>query len=96
MSPIDILLHLANLLLPAVGVGLIAPALAKLLWRRELAGVAYGRLALRCSGAGAVVVVAGLVVLGRDGRMATYLALVVVAAVALWWAGFGPGRRAGR
>jgi hypothetical protein len=96
MNPIDILLHLANLLLPAVGVGVIAPALAKLLWRRELAGVAYGRLVLWCIGAGAVVVVAGLVVLGRDGRMATYLTLVVVAAVALWWAGFGPGRRAGR
>jgi hypothetical protein len=96
MSLVDILLHLANLLLPAAGVGLIAPALAKLLWRRELAAVAYRRLVLWCSGAGAVVVVAGLVVLGRDGRMATYLALVVVAAVALWWAGFGPSRRARR
>lgn len=96
MSPLDLLLHIVNLLLPAAGVGAIAPALAKVLWRRELAAIALGRLALWCSLAGAVTLVAGLVVLGRDGRMATYLALVVAVAGALWWVGFGPGRRTGR
>lgn len=96
MSPLDILVHLVNLLLPAAGVGVIAPTLAKLLWRRELATVAFGRLALWCTVAGGVVIVTGLVVLGRDGRMATYLALVAAAALVLWWLGFGPGRRTRR
>ena len=32
--------------------------------------------------------IGGLAVFGRDGRMATYAALVVASALALWWAGF--------
>jgi hypothetical protein len=43
--------------------------------------------------AGLAALVTGLLVFGRDGRMATYLLLVVAGAGALWWAGFGPGRR---
>ena len=31
---------------------------------------------------------------GRDGRMSTYLAMVLVTAISLWWAGFGPRGRA--
>lgn len=96
MSPLDILWHLLNLFLPALGIGLLAPALAKLLWRRELRGVAFGRLALWCGSAGALCLLGGLIVLGRDGRMGTYGALVVGSALALWWAGFGPGRRGSR
>jgi hypothetical protein len=42
---------------------------------------------------GVAVLVAGLVVFGRDGRMLTYAGLVVVAAVVLWFSGF---RRAAR
>jgi len=32
--------------------------------------------------------VGGLVVFGRDGRMATYGLLVAATALALWWRGF--------
>jgi hypothetical protein len=32
-------------------------------------------------------------VFGRDGMMATYGAMVLASALALLWAGFGPGRR---
>ena len=45
MGPLDALWHLLNLLLPAVGLGLIAASLAKLLWRAALAPVAWRRLA---------------------------------------------------
>ena len=88
MSPLDALWHALNFFAPALGVAVLAAAAAKLLWRRELAGVAWHRLALWGTLAGAVLLVGGLVAFGRDGKIATYGALVVVTALALWWAGF--------
>ena len=88
MGPLDALWHLLNLFGPAVGLGLIAAALAKLAWRRELAAVRWAALALWAAAAAAIATVAGLVLLGRDGKMATYGAMVLGAALALWWRGF--------
>jgi hypothetical protein len=93
MAPIDAAWHLLNLFGAPVGVGVLAAAMAKILWRRELSSVRLGRLAAWSCGAGAVVSLAGLVFYGRDGRMATYAAMALACALALWWAGFGPGRR---
>jgi len=92
MGPLDAFWHLANLFVPALALGTLTAALAKLLWRRELAAVRWRRLAGVACAAGALVTLAGLVVLGRDGKMATYGAMVVACAVTLWWRGFGPGR----
>jgi hypothetical protein len=80
--------HVLNFLAPAVGLGMIAAALAKLLWRRELRATRWRRLALWAVGAGLLVLIAGLLVFGRDGRMATYIGMVIACALALWWAGF--------
>jgi hypothetical protein len=88
MGPLDAIWHALNFFAPALGVAVLAAAAAKLLWRRELAGVAWHRLALWGTLVGAVVLVGGLVAFGRDGKIATYGALVVVTALALWWAGF--------
>ena len=88
MGPLDLLWHVLNLFGPAVGLGLLAPALAKLLWWRELRAVGWPGLVVWVTGAGAVVTLLGLVLLGRDGRMATYLALVTSAALVLWWRGW--------
>jgi hypothetical protein len=88
MGPLDAFWHGLNFLAPAVGVAILAAAAAKLLWRRELAAVRWHRLALWGTLAGATVLVGGLVAFGRDGKMATYGALVVATALALWWAGF--------
>jgi hypothetical protein len=88
MSPVDAFWHLANLFGPAIGLALIVPTLAKLLWRQELRRVAWRSLALWTLAACAAVLLAGLVLLGRDGRMATYLALVLAAALTLWWRGW--------
>jgi peptidoglycan/LPS O-acetylase OafA/YrhL len=93
VGPIDAMWHLLNFFAPAFGVGLLAPAFAKLLWRNELKGVPWRRLAVWGVGACAVVLVAGLVVTGHDGKMATYAAMVVGCALALWLVGFGPLRR---
>ncbi len=93
MGPLDALWHLLNLLLPAAGLGAIAAGLSKLLWRGALRGVAWKRLALWSSGGAGLALLGGLVLTGRDGRMATYAAMVLASACALWWVGFGPGRR---
>lgn len=88
MGPLDALWHLLNLFLPALGTGALAASGAKLLWRRELAAVSWRALAGLAAAGGALVTVAGLVVFGRDGRMATYGAMVLVIALTLWWRGF--------
>ena len=93
MGPLDALWHLLNFFAPAVGVGLIASGFAKLLWRRELAGVRWPRLAAWAIGSCAAVLMAGLVVFGHDGKMSTYAAMVGACALSLWLVGFGPLRR---
>ena len=71
-----------------IGVGLLAAALAKLAWRRELAGARWTRLAAWACGAGIVASVTALLVFGRDGTVAGYALLVTASALALWWRGF--------
>ena len=93
MGPIDLLWHVLNFFAPAVGMGLIAPSLAKLVWRRDLADVSWTRLAAWVTACSAAVLVVGLIVFGQDGRMVTYGAMVCACALTLWWIGFGPGRR---
>lgn len=87
MGPLDALWHFANFFGPAIGVGLIATGLCKLLWWRALRPVGFGALAKWAMAAGALASLAGLVFFGRDGRMATYGLLVAAAALALWWRG---------
>jgi len=93
VGPLDAIWHLGNFILPAIGLGVLAASGAKLLWRRELAAVPWQRLARDASLAGALVLLAGLVVFRQDGRMLTYGAMVLACALTLWWRGFGPGRR---
>lgn len=85
--------HVINLFVPAVALGFVAAGLAKLVWRRDLAGVGYWRLAGPAAAGAALVTVAGLLFFGRDGKMATYGGMVLAAAIVLWWQGFGPGAR---
>jgi uncharacterized membrane protein len=88
MGPLDAIWHALNFFAPALGMAVLAASAAKLLWRRDLAAVPWLRLAMSAASAGVVVLIGGLVVFGRDGKMATYAALVVAAALALWLAGF--------
>ncbi len=88
MGPIDAVWHLANLFALPVGLAAVAAALTKLLWRKELAAVGYRQLLVPTAAACAAVVVAGLVLFGRDGKMATYGAMVAVCAATLWWRAF--------
>jgi hypothetical protein len=93
MGPLDAIGHLFNLFLPALALGALSAAAAKLAWRRELAAVSWRRLAAPASAACAGVVLVALVLKGRDGTMAMYLGMVAACAFTLWWRGFGPGRK---
>lgn len=93
MDPLDIAWHLFGFFMPALGLGLLSSALAMLVWRRELRPVGWLRLALWACAAAVLALVGSLIVLGRDGTMASYAAMVLASALALWWAGFRRSRR---
>ena len=88
MGPIDALLHLANFFAPALGVGLLAAGLTKLLWWRDLRSVSWLRLTRWATLGSTVALVAGLVLLGRDGKMLTYGGMILLSALGLAWAGW--------
>lgn len=87
MGFLDALIHLFNFLLPALAMALLLPALARLLWWRTLKGVGWA-LVCRVALVGIAVLVAGLLIEGRDGAMGTYAVLVISAALVVWWTGF--------
>jgi len=88
VNPLDAFWHLANFFAPAVFVGVALPLLARLLWRRELRGLALRPAIAWAVGSGMGVLVGGLVVFGRDGKLATYAAMLLACAFSLWWRGF--------
>lgn len=85
MSPTDAFWHLLNFFVPALGLGAVAAAFTKLLWRRETQNLTWWRLAGPACAAAAAATVGGLLFYGQDGRMGTYAAMVLVAALTLWW-----------
>ena len=93
MGPFDFAWHVLNFVAPAIGLGVLSSAGAKLIWRRELAPVPWRRLAAWACAASTLALVGGLVITGRDGRMGTYAAMVLGCALALGWVGFGARRR---
>lgn len=86
MGPLDAAWHLLNFFAPALGVGCLTALFARLLWRRSLHASLLG-LAAWGSVAGALGLIAALVLFGRDGKMAGYGLMVCCTALALWWAG---------
>ena len=87
MGPLDFLWHVLNLLAVSLLYGTLATAGAKILFHDALVDWTSWRLAGCMSAAAASTTVAGLLVLGQDGRMATYGAMVLAGAAVLAWAG---------
>ncbi len=87
MGPIDFLVHLLNFLAPALALALLMPLCAGLMLRRAKGAAPLARpweQALAVGLAGAAVLAGGLWWFGRDGKMATYATLVLVAASVQW------------
>jgi hypothetical protein len=85
MSALDLLIHLLNFAAPAFFLALLLAVLFRLAMpARSKATGLWKQLGINFA-AGLIVLVAGLVVFGRDGRIATYAALVVVCGSVQWW-----------
>lgn len=84
MNALDAVWHLLNFLAPALFVGALSAAGAKLVWARELRGRSWLQLLGWAAIPAVLVALAALVVTGRDGRMSTYAAMVAAAAAGLW------------
>lgn len=87
MGFFDALNHLVNLFLPALGLALLVPTLARLVWWQALKAAGWWRQVRWTALANAGVLILGLVLTGRDGAMVTYAALVLSSALTVWWTG---------
>jgi hypothetical protein len=92
LGPLEAIWHLLNFAAPAVSLGLVTSAMAKLLWRRHLESVSWWRLAGWTAANAVLVLLVALVTLGGDGKMMTYAAMVLASALTLWWVGFAARR----
>lgn len=81
----SLLIHLANFVLPALVLGLVLAVLAPVF----SGNLAVARILLTQAAinfvVGVLALVAGLVLFGNDGKMATYGALVLATGTAQWW-----------
>ena len=86
MDVLDLALHLLNFAAPAWCLALILVLWARAMPRRWLprAALSLPAQVLIQGALGTAVLLAGLVVFEHDGKMATYGALVVVAATTQW------------
>ncbi len=80
----DTLIHLLGFAAPALVLGLLLPLAARVAWPVARRPARYWVQAAIVTVAGLATLVAGLWWFGRDGKMATYAALVVVAASVQW------------
>ncbi|MES2089406.1 MAG: hypothetical protein V4532_05445 [Pseudomonadota bacterium] len=87
MDVLNALIHVGNFFLPALVMALLLPAMARLVWWRELKSAGLVRQVTWVAAVNALVLMAGLLVLGRDGAMGTYAALVVASSLTVWWTG---------
>jgi hypothetical protein len=85
MSFFDLANHLFNFVLPAIAMGVMMPLFSRLILRKTPVKRSLRSQILITSLAGMAVLLAGLVIFRTDGKMLTYAALVLVAAVCQWW-----------
>nr|WP_315464306.1 hypothetical protein [uncultured Rhodoferax sp.] len=86
MGPLDLLNHLLNFAAPALVVGLLLALLAPFIYKKvPVARSLHAQTAINFV-AGLAALVGGLVFFGRDGKMATYAAMVLACAASQWWA----------
>jgi len=85
MGPLALLNHAINFLAPALWLALLMPLLVRIIMKNStVAHTLLAQAAINFVG-GCGVLIAGLVLFGRDGKMLTYLGLVVMAATTQWW-----------
>ncbi len=86
MGPLDLLDHLLNFVAPASAVGLLLALLAPFFIRKPFVPRAVIAQTAINTVASAAALLAGLWFFGHDGKMASYTAMVLVAATSQWLA----------
>ena len=84
MSPLDLLDHLLNFVAPALAVGFLCALAGRLSRRRAAGALAWWLQGAINAAVGVAMLVAGLAWFGRDGMMATYIALVLACGSSQW------------
>lgn len=85
MGILALLNHAINFLAPALWLALLLPLLARIFMKkRPVAHTLYAQIAINFVVCGATLAI-GLVVFGRDGKILTYLAMVLSGASCQWW-----------
>jgi hypothetical protein len=89
MGVLDALLHAINFMLPAIFVALFVTFIGRFLKQNK---PPFGQLAGRFIARAAInfvvcltVLIIGLILTGRDGKMLTYLAMVIASATVQWF-----------
>lgn len=82
MTVWQLILHLFNFVLPALALALFMPLAGRWVMGPSSRSIAQRVMAHSLMGTGVLVV--GLIVQGHDGTIATYMALVLVAATLEW------------
>jgi hypothetical protein len=77
--------HLLNFMAPALVMALLLWGVPRLRPRARRGRWAARTELLALAGLGVAVLLAGLVYFGRDGKMATYAALVIAQGSLVWW-----------
>ena len=89
MPPLTLIDHLLNFVAPAFFVALTLAILTRWMFRRSAGAPGFwAQIAVNFI-AGAAVLAAGLMYFGRDGKMSTYAALVVVCGTVQWFVAGG-------
>ncbi|RZI66372.1 MAG: hypothetical protein EOP79_07890 [Variovorax sp.] len=84
MPPLTLLDHLLNFAAPAFCMALALALLTRWSFRRDAAAHGFWVQVALNSVAGVAVLAVGLWHFGRDGKMATYLAMVLVCGTVQW------------
>lgn len=89
MGPLDALNHLLNFAAPAAAMAVLMVLGGRIFDSKSGAShAAWAQVAIQFA-VGCAVLLAGLMVLGRDGKMFTYAALVLACATCQWVLGKG-------
>jgi TRAP-type C4-dicarboxylate transport system permease small subunit len=84
MSLLDLLNHLLNFVAPALAVGFLCALMGRVFVRKAAGAPRWWIQGAINFGVGALVLLGGLVLFGRDGAMATYVALVLACGTSQW------------
>ena len=85
MGPIDLLNHLLNWLAPALWLAVLMPLLARLAMRRQRAAARLWTQMTANFTLNLMVLGLGLWFFGHDGKMATYIGMLLACASSQWF-----------